>query len=85
MNINSLNAAHDDTGNPTLFVVNPEIPLIGALEQVSHLLDSAHALCSEMADEGESASRKLDWASVQLIEMSQAVVEASIAGILQAK
>lgn len=64
-----------------LFAVRAGVPLGSALEHASNLLDSAHFVARQAAnEEGEQTPHAL-WTIMHLVEAANAVIDASIAGV----
>ena len=62
----------------TLFTVNPGIPIKLALELAAQLLASATALSAESQVTRPQTSHSLTFASLQLIEMSKGLIDATL-------
>lgn len=74
---------HSLTGD-CLFSVNASIPIKLALELAAQLLSSATVLCAESQVASPQTSHSLTFASLQLVEMSKGLVDATLDGVLQA-
>ncbi|PAU51266.1 hypothetical protein BZL41_26695 [Pseudomonas sp. PIC25] len=68
-------------GHPSLFAVQPGVPIQAALEHISNLLDIAESLASQSAHLGAPDSQQLGHACSYLVEMAKATVEACLEGI----
>ena len=55
-----------------------------ALELAAQLLSSATVLCAESQVASPQTSHSLTFASLQLVEMSKGLVDATLDGVLQA-
>ena len=62
----------------TLFTVNPGIPIKLALELAGQLLGSATVLCAESQVASPQTSHSLTFASLQLVEMSKGLIDATL-------
>ena len=74
---------HSLTGD-CLFSVNAGIPIKLALELAAQLLSSATVLCAESQVASPQTSHSLTFASLQLVEMSKGLVDATLDSVLQA-
>ena len=61
-----------------LFTVNPGIPIKLALELAGQLLGSATVLCAESQVASQQTSHSLTFASLQLVEMSKGLIDATL-------
>ena len=68
---------HSFTGE-ALFTVNPGIPIKLALELSAQMLGSATALCAESQVTRPHTSHSLTFASLQLVEMSKGLIDATL-------
>lgn len=66
------------TQHPHLFQVNPDVPIVYALEQASLVLAAVHEMAEEVAqlDLGNDV-----WGMACLIEMAKAIVDSCSAGV----
>ena len=74
---------HSLTGD-CLFSVNAGISIKLALELAAQLLSSATVLCAESQVASPQTSHSLTFASLQLVEMSKGLVDATLDSVLQA-
>ena len=69
----------------TLFTVNPGIPIKLALELSAQLLGSAAVLNAESQLASPQTSHSLTFASLQLVEMSKGLIDATLDSVVQAQ
>ena len=72
------------TGEP-LFSVNHGIPIKLALELTAQLLGSAAVLSAESQLASPQTSHSLTFASLQLVEMSKGLIDATLDSVVQAQ
>ncbi len=68
----------DNDGHPSLFAVQPGVPIRAALEHISNLLDIAESLAEQSAHLGAPDNQQLGHACGYLVEMAKATVEACL-------